>query len=349
MYRQAEGSDERPELSEFEKKPGFSEFEKRLNQYPVVTVPIRSLHSPDSPRLNGENDAHARALAESDAQLPPIIVHRETMRVIDGAHRLRAAALRGEDEIEVRFFEGTEDDAFVLAVEANVAHGLPLSLSDRRAAAARIIASHPQWSDRAIASATGLAAKTVGGIRRRATDEVPQLHTRVGRDGRARPVNTAAGRRRVSTLIQANPTASLRQIAAKAGVSQGTARDVRDRLARGEDPVPLRQRGSTGPADRYGTAGSREEHQLVSIAGSAPDPMSLLARLKQDPSLRFTETGRTLIRLLDIHSLGEQERNRLVDSAPAHCRGIVRELARACAEMWQELALRFDQDIRGEA
>jgi hypothetical protein len=60
-------------------------------------------------------------------------------------------------------------------------------------AAAAIIQLHPEWSDRAIASAAGLPAKTVRGIRR-ATGEDAQLHKRVGKDGRVRPVNAAAGR-----------------------------------------------------------------------------------------------------------------------------------------------------------
>jgi hypothetical protein len=37
-----------------------------------------------SPRQGGENDEHARALAESEERLPPIVVHGPSMRVIDG-------------------------------------------------------------------------------------------------------------------------------------------------------------------------------------------------------------------------------------------------------------------------
>jgi len=333
---------------DFYERPGLSSLEKKLRQYPVAAVSIRSLLSSDSPRLEGENDAHTHVLAESEARFPPIVVHRDTMRVIDGAHRLRAAVLRGENEIEVRFFDGNEADAFVLAVEANIAHGLPLSLADRTVAAERIITSHPQWSDRAIASVTGLAAKTVGTIRRRATGDVHQLRTRVGRDGRARPLDAAGGRRRASTLMRENPTASLRQIAAKAGISQGTARDVRDRLARGEDPVPPQQQRTLRPKSQCERVSPLAGRQLSPTTASAQDRSVLLERLKQDPSLRFTETGRSLIRLLDVHSLGEHEWSQLLDTVPSHCRGTVAELVRACAEIWQELALRFDQNIRAE-
>ncbi|MGH3170772.1 MAG: ParB N-terminal domain-containing protein [Trebonia sp.] len=67
---------------------------------PVVRVPIAELAVAGSPRRSGENREHARLMAESGNPLPPILVHGPTMRVIDGAHRLRAAKLRGEREIE---------------------------------------------------------------------------------------------------------------------------------------------------------------------------------------------------------------------------------------------------------
>lgn len=306
---------------------------------PTVRVPIASLSALSSPRLTGENEEHTRLLAESGARLPPIIVHRTTMRVIDGMHRVRAATLRGEAEIEIRFFDGSEDDAFLLAVVANIAHGLPLSLADRTAATVRIMASHPQWSDRAIAVATGVTPKTVATIRNRATDVSPQLRTRVGRDGRVRPLDSTKGRERVSDLLKSNPEASLRQIAAMAGVSQGTARDVRDRLLRGESPVPL-QRGCgqarRDGADRDGSTTGRHddnrERQPVT------DRLSRLRNLKKDPALRFNEMGRCLIRLLDFHAMDEESQKMLYDSVPTHCAETVSELAYECAQKWQDFA-----------
>jgi hypothetical protein len=40
-------------------------------------------------------------------------------------------------------FEGADEEAFVLAVSENISHGLVLTLPNRRAAAARILESHP--------------------------------------------------------------------------------------------------------------------------------------------------------------------------------------------------------------
>jgi ParB-like chromosome segregation protein Spo0J len=203
--------------------------QQQVEQASVVTVAVGSLSVADSPRMSGENSEHARALAETHEQLPPIIVHRPTMRVIDGVHRLRAAKLRGQDQISVRFFSGSEDDAFVVAVRSNIAHGLPLSLVEREAAARRIITSYPQWSDRMIASVAGLASRTVAEIRRRHFGPSGDTVARIGRDGRVRPIDGAAGRMLAAELVSGNPDLSLRQVARVAGISPETARDVRNR------------------------------------------------------------------------------------------------------------------------
>lgn len=318
--------------------------EGQREQHPVVTMPISSLRSSDSPRLGGESADHVRALAESEVTLPPIIVNRSTMRVVDGMHRLRAAVLRGQDEITVRFFEGDKGDAFVLAVEANIKHGLPLSLADRTAAAARIVDSHPQWSDRAIASSTGLAAKTVGTIRRCSTAENPQLNTRVGRDGRIRPLNAAEGRRTAGELMVDKPDASLREIASAAGISLGTAQNVRERLRRGEDLVPLKgheneQRKGQAKLEVLPRWRSNE------MAGRTPteDRAMVLQKLCRDPSLRFTEAGRVLIRLLHALAVDTKEWERLIDNLPAHCTSTVSDAARACSQVWREFADQLEQ------
>ncbi|MDT3396833.1 streptomycin biosynthesis protein [Streptomyces sp. B1866] len=243
------------------------------------------------------------------------------MRVIDGMHRVRAALLRGRRDIEAEFFDGDEREAFVLAVEANTAHGLPLSLADRTAAAERIIRSHPYWSDRAIASATGLTAKTVAAVRRRSSGKVPQSNVRVGRDGRLRPLNVADGRRRAGELLVRHPDAPLRQIAKSAGVSLGTVADVRQRLRRGEDPVPAKQRAAELRTAERQTVGPVVGQAAAAGLGPWPlgpdgrpadpgpaareDPprdseLTRLQSLRRDPSLRFTEGGRALLRWLDI-------------------------------------------------
>src|SRR5579859_6633506 len=102
-----------------------------------ATLPIASLLPGDCLRLSGTDKAHVKRLAEAWGELPPIVVHWPTMRVIDGMHRVRAAVHNGKEQIEAEFFDGSVEAAFVRAVELNTAHGLPLTLAERKLATAR--------------------------------------------------------------------------------------------------------------------------------------------------------------------------------------------------------------------
>ncbi|HET9254209.1 MAG TPA: ParB N-terminal domain-containing protein [Pseudonocardiaceae bacterium] len=314
---------------------------RSLEERPTSIALISSLLPADSPRVGGEDPEHVRLLAELEDQTPPIVVHRSTMRVIDGMHRLQAAVQRGQDTIEVRFFDGEERDAFVLAVELNSGHGLPLSQADRTSAAARVVSSHPHWSDRAIASLTGLSAKTVAAIRRRSTEGIPQLNGRVGRDGKVRPLSTARGRQLASQLMSDRPDKSLREIAREAGVSLGTAQDVRKRLNMGQDPVPPpKQRDSQRVHDlsRAPSAGPQNSKKAVKappVASTSPD---LLQQLKKDPSLRFSDMGRRLLQLLHLSSIPPATWARFAEYIPIHCTGTVARIARDCSNSWSQFA-----------
>lgn len=288
---------------------------------------------------------------DSDVELPPILVHRGTMRVIDGMHRLQAAKLRGQQTIKVRMFEGSIDEAFVAAVEANIAHGLPLSLSDREAAARRIVRAYPEWSDRAIASVSGISAKTVGAIRRATAAKSEQSATRVGLDGRVRPVNSAEGRRRAGELFCRHPNASVREVAREAGISAGTAWDVHARIKRGEDPVPPRQnvaqhRRTPVPQERR----SRRRPESGRVR-DCRDRATILRTLRRDPAVRFTESGRSLLRWLDAHAIGAEGWEEVSAEIPAHCRYVIADLARSLADEWLELAKRLREyaEVAGSA
>lgn len=309
----------------------------------VVEVEIGSLSTTDSPRTCGVDPEHVQALAVVQTPLPPITVHRPTMRVIDGLHRLRAAELQGQSKISVKYFDGAEDDAFVLAVESNVTHGLPLTTADRKRAAARIIASHPQWSDRMIASVSGIAPGTVADLRRRAPCGQRGDESRIGHDGRVRPINGAEGRRVAGELIAQNPGLSLRQVARVASISPETVRDVRNRMMRGEDPVP--QRGKQPHREDHVAAPRVARPSAVPDRDTAQDRAAAVKRLKADPALRFSEIGRTLLRLLTIHTISMEEWDQIIDKVPPHCRGIVAYLAGESAEMWTEVAVRVQSKV----
>jgi hypothetical protein len=305
----------------------------------VVTVPISSLLPGESPRLEGHNQEHVARLAEIDTPLPPILVERGTMRVVDGMHRIFAAVLRGRQEIEVEFFDGEREDAFLRSVEANVEHGFPLSQADRRAAAARIMMTHPHMSDRAIARLAGMGAKTVAAIRR-STAAVPQLNARVGRDGKVRPLSNVAGRQRAADVLAHNPGASLREVARLAGVSPATVSDVRSRLARGEAPSASRNQNTETATVVSAQARVRRARQ------PRQDPASVLDKLLRDPSLRNNEEGRNLLRLLRNNAIGMRQWTDLAAAVPPHCGGLVVELAQRYAELWLEFSRELDERVQ---
>lgn len=308
---------------------------RRPGDYAVL--PIEDLQPADSPRLQGENMEHIRSLAELKDRLPPILVQRSTLRVIDGMHRLKAAELRGEGAIEATFYEGDDFEAFVTAVRVNVQHGLPLSLSDRKAAAARIVQSSPHWSDRAIGEVSGLSAKTVGAIRADPVAGLPEVDHRIGRDGRVRPLSTVDGRRLASELILLNPESSSREIARMAGISPSTVRDVRDRIHRGEDPVPTRRR-TRNHADQP-TRERRLQEQLRSVQ-SFECRDEILDKLSRDPAVRMTEHGRAMLRWLNSQSRQvDKEWSLLAKQVPEHCTYLVADLACSIADEWLEFAI----------
>lgn len=291
-----------------------------LSHAEIVRVPIGLLRDADSPRSAGVDPDHVRDLAETDALLPPLLVHRETMRVVDGVHRLAAARRNGQPDIEVRLFSGTPEDAFLQGVRANATHGMPLKSADRRAAAVRIIGTHPRLSDRAVARVTGLAARTVAALRAE-TAVAGDDRTRVGADGRTRPLSSAEGRITASLVLRRSPDATLREIAREAGISVGTARDVKNRVLAGLDPVPARHREPRvePPAERF-------------------DLTSALEELRRDPSLRYSESGRAMLRWLGSRIVTFDQWERITDAVAPHCRATLADIALECARTWADLA-----------
>ena len=195
----------------------------------MLVADLRHGYSPRS-RLDPE---HVERLAELEGNWPPIVVHGDTMALIDGAHRLAAAKRLGMRKIGVIVFEGTTEQASIEAIQSNVEHGLPLSLADRKRAAAALLALRPDSSDRSIGRVCGLAARTIAKIRAEHDSEThgqcdsERRECRVGRDGRVRPTSSSALQRAVTTALADDPAASLRTIARRTGASPETVRRVR--------------------------------------------------------------------------------------------------------------------------
>ncbi|MCY0942909.1 ParB N-terminal domain-containing protein [Streptomyces antarcticus] len=246
--------------------------------YRTFTLHIDTLQSADSPRLNGIDEEHVVRLAAMFPALPPVLVHRTTLRIIDGMHRVAAARSLGLESVQVLYFDGSPEEVFLRSVSVNVANGLPLTVADRKAAVIRILGSYPERSDRAIAAYAGLDAKTVAVIRRGSAADSPQSNIRIGSDGRAHPLDRTAERLRAAELIASRPELPLRVIAQETGLSLGTAHDVRQRLLRGERPVPQvrrsRENGRTGEGGEVAESGGPDRiprAAATSVAGAGTD------------------------------------------------------------------------------
>ncbi|MEV4053389.1 helix-turn-helix domain-containing protein [Amycolatopsis sp. NPDC049688] len=296
---------------------GLREFEdlcaRLATAEPAVRVPVDALRPAVSPRVGGVDTEHVRELAELADRLPPVVASRDGLRVIDGTHRLLAAKAAGRTHVDVLLADCAPGDEFLLAVRLNANSGRTLSPIDRAAAAARLVELHPAWSDRAIAAASGLSDKTVAAARRRSGADRPQPNTRIGRDGRRYPTDQAAGRARALRVLTENPGASVREIAREAGVSVGTAHDVRSRWRRGEDPLARRRPGDAGR-------------------------VSLPAGLRR--AWNRTAAGRLLILLLDQETPGGAEFAELLSAvAPGRrndVRAAIRQRAEALARLGRE-------------
>jgi hypothetical protein len=71
------------------------------------------------------------------------------------------------------------------------------------------------------------------------------------------------------------------------------------------------------------------------------DRAVVVKRLMSDPALRYSDTGRNLLRLLSLHSHWVQEWETIADNVPPHCSGVVADLARQFADLWADLATRM--------
>jgi hypothetical protein len=76
-----------------------------------------------------------------------------------------------------------------------------------------------------------------------------------------------------------------------------------------------------------------------------PDRATIVNRLKTDPALRYTETGRNLLRLLTLHTMWTEEWDAIVNNLPPHCTGVVTDLARQFADLWADFATRAGRDV----
>lgn len=289
----------------------------------AVQIRIEDLRTALTPRLGPADSRHAVLLAQNYEQLPPILVHRNRMTIIDGTHRVLAARMLGHRVVTADFFEGSEVEAYVESVRANREHGKPLTLVEREYAARRVVSLFPEWSDRRIAELCGLSPKTIGGIRRRSTAGTPQLSGRVGLDGKTRPCDPISRRMNVARLLEEQPKATVRWLAEQAGTSQATVIDVRLRLQQGKSPFPKRSLVSANSRSR---------------GGDGHDDMGPLEWMRQDAACRATPEGSRFAEWFEAHSLSEDVIEQHAASVPLSRVYQAADEARRRGALWQRFA-----------
>jgi hypothetical protein len=333
---------------------GNSDPMSMIEQLPEVGVPVSLLVPGFHLRHEGTDPAHVRLLADAagSAKLPAILVQKSGSRIIDGLHRLEVAKLRGEWTISARIIDCTDSEALVLAIKSNTLHGLPLSRADRISGAKRVLAAHPDWSDRAVAGITGLSAKSIVSLRNSSTGDAQFFGKRLGRDGKRHPVMPTEGRLRAVEYIKTHPEASLRQIARETDVSLGTVHDVREKIRCGAAPTPgapERQAEQIAASPRPSAVVASPLPIMAPHAGTGTGtacgqrlawPM-ISAKLAGDPSLRYTEGGRAFLRWMAGHCVQTDDWREFIDAIPQHWRPAVGRIAAEVSEEWRQFSERL--------
>jgi ParB-like chromosome segregation protein Spo0J len=317
-----------------------------LVQSDAVQVPIERVRPGYSPRRAGVDPAHVERLVETGGDWPPIVLQRSTLRVVDGAHRLAAAGALGHDTVMTEWFDGSDDEAVVEAISRNRGHGLPLTLQDRKSAAAGLVGRHPEWSDGRIAEVCSLSPKTVGELRRRRggpprpTGDGAGSDTRIGRDGRRHPLRSSHLRARIAAAIADDPGGSLRAIAARAHASPETVRTVRRSLQTMRSaPAPV----LVGPLPTI-------DPELLGTAARPLGPGRRDAgegdRWSRDSACASTPEGSRFASWFDRHEVDEEDLSYFPGAVPISRSYEVIDEAYRRARFWAAVGGRLEQRLR---
>ena len=281
----------------------------------TTAVPVSSLSVGATFRAGGLCEEQVERLTALGGAWPPILVRRADRQVIDGAHRVAAARRLGLARLEAELFDGRPEQAFIEFVRRNVTQGLVLSIAERKKAALRVLHDHPIWSDRRVAELCALSPKTVARLRPDAgtcpSADLRHLDVREGRDQRLRPVRPGSARARVVEALRDQPDASLRTLAAAAGVSPETVRLVRLNLAEVVE------------------APSGDDETTV----AAPEQ----AGWHSDAALASSEQGEQFLAWFEQTAVAQRDLD-WVDAVPLGRIYVVADEARRRSEIWLELA-----------
>ncbi|MFJ4244896.1 hypothetical protein ACIP17_30350 [Streptomyces iakyrus] len=153
----------------------------------------------------------------------------------------------------------------------------------------------------------------------------------------AYPLAAGEGRSRALMYLAAHPDASAQEVARAARISLTTAKDARKRARAVQEEPQTTAEPNDGPV-RERVAGRPAMVKRPRSRPVSADPSLAVRRLRADPSLRFTEVGRKLLRTLDSSAPQPHDWAAMASSLPMHCAPLIAELARHHAESWQLLA-----------
>jgi len=314
--------------------------EPNVDDSAVVEIAISDLSVGPSMRERGIDPGHVAALTEVVPSWPPIVVSRSGGCVIDGQHRVAAAQQLGLRTVRAIWFDGSSDDAYLEFVRRNTSHGLPLTLAERRQAARRIVRSRPDLSDRGIAEVCGLSARTIARLREEAGDGSGSMNgscgpkTRVGRDGRVRPVDPGAARARIAEEVARRPNASLRAIASVVGASPETVRSVRNEM-----------RAAMGERDN----GSEASEPEVTVLGLLSRARKMSVDWRDDRAFTDHEDGQEFLEWFDSCFVEQGDLWRYVEAVPLSRVYEIADEARRRADFWTRFAVAVEGRVRRRA
>lgn len=166
-----------------------------MDPHEVRTIGLAelSVNPSHQPRISGLDEQHVRELSLAPDSWPELVAVKTAagLVLVDGYHRYEAARISGIEAIRVRVFKTPANaDLRGLAFTLNVRHGKALTHADRMHEAERLLREQPRTADREIGRHCGIAANTVGNLRRKleSSGELEAADTRVGSDGHVRTV-----------------------------------------------------------------------------------------------------------------------------------------------------------------
>lgn len=189
---------------------------------PIMIALSKITCQPDlQPRVEGLDTNHVREIEANPGAWPPLKVVQQGGHhtLVDGFHRYAAAQNLGLAEISVEVLQPPPDgDLVSLAFALNATHGKPLTLSDRRAFAARLLREHADLSDREIGRRAGLVQPTIAKIRYELEQQaaIAPAETRKGRDGRSYPARPEPSKRIPITAVITSMAATFERLATPA-------------------------------------------------------------------------------------------------------------------------------------